>query len=361
MAMAMAVCNSWNPFRSQNFFYAIICYYFLLVFPLHATALSFNLTNIGPQLNAEIVVEGDAYENTSGKLTDFNTYFSFVIDSIGSYDFADGITFFLVPNGSTPNITFGTYQDAWDPVNITPTTHVGIDINSLNSSAYAIWNNDITDGNSAESSISFVVDLKTMLPEWVTIGFSAATGLFFEKNNIKSWTFNSTLQSPNPNPDPNLSPSPSPSPSSNIVTHSPGKKIGKNNKKAQVMGLTVSSFVLVVGLSLLGFVLWKKSSRAKQEDEFTIELSMDNDFEAGKQFMCLILKLHCPFSLQKMLVPTYLAPPVNASSLVSLTYGSTTVSNSNQVQSSSYSYNTYSSKFSSSSASSSPTTSLLYT
>ncbi|XP_028087138.1 lectin beta-1 and beta-2 chains-like [Camellia sinensis] len=183
MAMAMAVCNSWNPFRSQNFFYANICYYFLVVIPLHVNALSFNLTNIGPQLNAEIVVEGDAYvspegiqltsneinmtqnysagratykdplflwDNTSGKLTDFNTYFSFVIDSIGSYDFADGITFFLVPNGFTPYITVGgsigllispptyiaissfvavefdTYQDTWDPVDITPTTHVGL-------------------------------------------------------------------------------------------------------------------------------------------------------------------------------------------------------------------------------------------
>ncbi|KAI7991834.1 L-type lectin-domain containing receptor kinase IX.1 [Camellia lanceoleosa] len=274
-----------------------------------------------------------------------------------------GITFFLVPNGSTPNITVGgsiglsigpstyvaispfvavefdTYQDTWDPVDITQTTHVGIDINSLNSRAYAIWNNDIIDGleneawisyssssqnlsvilrtgsvnnsNSAESSISFVVDLKTMFPEWVTIGFSTVTGLFFEKNNIKSWAFNSTLQSPNP----------SPSLSSNTVTHSPGKKIGKNNKKAQVVGLTISSFVLVVGLSLLSFVLWKKSSKAKQEDEFAIELSMDNDFEVAA----------LPILLAKMLVPTYLAPLVNASSLVSLTYGSTTVSNSNQV------------------------------
>ncbi|KAL7227545.1 hypothetical protein ACSBR1_022408 [Camellia fascicularis] len=68
-----------------------------------------------------------------------------------------------------------------------------------------------------------------------------------------------------------------------------------------------------------------------------------------------------PILPTKMSVPTYLAPPVNASSLVSLTYGSTTVSNSNQVQSSSYSYNTNSSKFSSSSASSSTSASLLYT
>ncbi|KAL7199674.1 hypothetical protein ACSBR2_021883 [Camellia fascicularis] len=68
-----------------------------------------------------------------------------------------------------------------------------------------------------------------------------------------------------------------------------------------------------------------------------------------------------PILPSKMPVPTYLAPPMNASSLVSLTYGSTTISNSNQVQSSSYSYNTNFSKFNSSSASSSPSASLLYT
>ncbi|KAI7990854.1 hypothetical protein LOK49_LG12G00410 [Camellia lanceoleosa] len=361
--MAMAVCNSWNPLQSQKllcflfffFFYAIICYYFLVVIPLHATALSFNLTNIGPQQNAEIEIDprGDAYvspqgiqltaneistaqnysagratykdplflwDNTSGKLTDFNTYFSFVIDSQRSNVFADGLTFFLVPNGSTPNITtggaiglpigssptfsattpfvaveFDTFHNDWDPVNITPITHVGININSLNSSTYAIWNSDIIHGseneawisynsssqnlsvilrpgsvnnsNSAESSISFVVDLKTMLPEWVTIGFSAATGTFFEKNNIKSWAFNSTLH-------------PSPSPSPNGVTPSPGKKMGENKKKALVVGFTVGSTVLVGGLALFGFVLWKKGTRAKQEDEFAIELSMYNDFEA---------------------------------------------------------------------------------
>ncbi|KAL7227546.1 hypothetical protein ACSBR1_022409 [Camellia fascicularis] len=70
--------------------------------------------------------------------------------------------------------------------------------------------------------------------------------------------FNSTLQSP-----------------------SPGKKMGENKKKALVVGFTVGSTVLVGGLALLGFGLWKKGTRAKQEDEFAIELSMYNDFEAG--------------------------------------------------------------------------------
>ncbi|KAI7992339.1 L-type lectin-domain containing receptor kinase IX.1, partial [Camellia lanceoleosa] len=45
--------------------------------------------------------------NTSVKFTDFNTNFTFVNDSKGSNVYGDGITFFLVPNGSTPNITAG--------------------------------------------------------------------------------------------------------------------------------------------------------------------------------------------------------------------------------------------------------------
>ncbi|GMQ01411.1 hypothetical protein CsSME_00048061 [Camellia sinensis var. sinensis] len=65
-----------------------------------------------------------------------------------------------------------------------------------------------------------------------------------------------------------------------------------------------------------------------------------------------------PILPAKISVPTYLAPPMNASSLV---YGSTTVSNSNQVQSSSYSYNTNSSKVTLSSAASSPSATFLYT
>ncbi|KAI7991216.1 hypothetical protein LOK49_LG12G00418 [Camellia lanceoleosa] len=321
--MAVPVCNSSNPLFPSSIILLCSLFFMHYYFPLHATALSFNFTNIDDQgievtPNDDMVQSGAAagkagratykktfylWDEASGNVTDFDTYFVFVITQ---YDKnvapADGLTFFLLPyDNATSNITTAT----------------------------------------PKVPVVFVVDLKKHLPSKVTIGFSASTGSNFERNNVKSLTFNSTLQIDEPT-------QPSASPSSNTVTPSPGKKIGENNKNALIVELTASQFVLVGGLALLGFALWKKSGRAKQEAEFSIELSMDNDFEAAT----------LPILLAKMPVPTYLAPPMNAASLV---YGSTIVSNSNQFQSSSYSYNTNCSKFTSSSATSSPSASLLYT
>ncbi|KAI7990263.1 hypothetical protein LOK49_LG12G00407 [Camellia lanceoleosa] len=333
----------------------------LYYFPLHATALSFNFTNIDQKLqNVNITTNPSAtigdrgievtpndngrdlsskagratykepfylWDEASGNVADFNTNFLFVITQTNTTVApADGLTFFLVPYDPTPeNITPGAamglpanastgkmispfvaveFDTFWnyqfDPTGFNGKTHVGININSLNSSAYAVWKSDIRNGleneafisyNSSskklsvtlrtgrsESALNFTVNLKDCLPSKVSIGFSASTGSNFERHNVRSWTFNSTLQIDEPTQP---SPRPSPSPSSNTVTPNPGKKIGENNKKALVVELTVSSFVLVGGLALLGFVLWKKSSRAKQEAEFDVELSMDNDFEAG--------------------------------------------------------------------------------
>ncbi|CAL5438420.1 unnamed protein product [Camellia sinensis] len=272
----MAVFNSWNsPLRSHTFLCSLFFFYFVITlyyFPLHANALSFNLTNIDPTVK-NIVIEGDAYvsnkgiqiipvnevwkagratykdplhlwDKASGKLTDFHTYLLFVINSEGNSSFADGFAFSLVPNDFTPMNAFGaamglpilsiyppkqtpfvavefdTFQNVdWDPLNITPVTHVGISINSLKSNVTAIWHNNITHGkdNEAwisynsksktlrvvftgyinnkriESSLSYQVDLRKYLPEWVTVGVSAATGDCFEKHIVKSWSFDSSL------------------------------------------------------------------------------------------------------------------------------------------------------------------------
>ncbi|KAI8026710.1 hypothetical protein LOK49_LG02G03146 [Camellia lanceoleosa] len=112
----------------------IITFYILLATPC-ATALNFNIPKIGPKnLNVDITTNGDAYissngvhlaaekndtnlnykagkatyvkpfhlyDSYSGKLNDFTTYLSFVIDSEGSSTFGDGLAFFLEPSDSS--------------------------------------------------------------------------------------------------------------------------------------------------------------------------------------------------------------------------------------------------------------------
>ena len=43
------------------------------------------------------------------------------------------------------------------------------------------------------TTLSYHIDLSKVLPEWVTIGFSAATGMNVERHTVLSWEFNSSL------------------------------------------------------------------------------------------------------------------------------------------------------------------------
>ncbi|KAL7199702.1 hypothetical protein ACSBR2_021911 [Camellia fascicularis] len=330
--MAMSVCKSWpwnplllSPIQLCSLFYFVITLYY---FPLHATAISFNFTNIDETLkNCDILVEGEIYfsnqgiqitptnqvwkagrasykdplylwNKTSETLTDFNTYFSFVIDSQGNSSFGDGCCHgpgaamglpvkSIEPPQQTSFVAveFDTYQNPdWDPQNITPGTHVGIDINCVISNVTKVWYNNIPSGIENEawisydsnsknlsvvftryvsngkikSTLSFSVDLRDYLPEWVTIGFSAATGESYEKHTVKSWSFNSSFPA---------------------VTSSPRKKI----KVALIAGLIVGSSALVGGLAFFGFVLWKKRREREEGEEFPFahEMCMDDEFEAG--------------------------------------------------------------------------------
>ncbi|XP_057464747.1 L-type lectin-domain containing receptor kinase IX.1-like [Actinidia eriantha] len=340
----MAAYNSRSPNLLCSLF--MITCHILLIIP-QSNALNFNLSEISPQhQNVNITTHPDAYissqglqvtsdertnleqragkatyreplylwDKASGALADFSTHFSFVIDSYESPNYADGLAFFLAPDGSNVTaggamglpvdpqtiepispfvaVEFDTFQNIdWDPVNITPVTHVGISINSLRSNATAVWYSNITggmeneawiryDSNSknlsvvftgwrnntrVESGLHLLVDLRDCgLPEWVEFGFSASTGAFFEKNNVKSWQFHSsTLQIVEPGSDP--------------VTPTPKKRRAKNT--GLVVGLIVGSCALVGGLALVGFGLWKRS-RGKEE-EFGIVMSMENEFEMG--------------------------------------------------------------------------------
>lgn len=195
----------------------------------------------GSEGRATYVKPMHLWDKSTGNVTDFNTQFSFAISSLGSNVYADGISFFLAPNGSQiPSssgggyltlvssdssydpfvaVEFDTDVDSWDP----PYEHIGIDINSVKSVATVPWTwNRIGSGGRVhatiaydssvqnlsvqliddesdrslginQSSLSLIINLTKYLPEWVTIGFTATTGSDFELHTLYSWNFSSSL------------------------------------------------------------------------------------------------------------------------------------------------------------------------
>ncbi|XP_028801449.1 L-type lectin-domain containing receptor kinase IX.1-like [Neltuma alba] len=260
------------------------------------------------------------WDEDTAKLANFNTSFTFVIDSQGSSLLGDGLTFFLAPTGSKlPDrkdvgggsmgliiggnetilnstdhpfaaVEFDIYPsvesyDGWDPRYV----HVGVDINSMKSTSTAPWYPNITGGGQNEAFISYdaskhnltisftnsgpsantvwqhlheIVDLTRYLPERVTFGFSAATGQNFATHRIDKWSFYSD-EFPKDAPSPNPSPRPSPNPKGNATALATGLGIG-------------GTLVLVCGVLL--FALWKNKNNT--EDDESSE-KMSDDFEKG--------------------------------------------------------------------------------
>jgi hypothetical protein len=184
-------------------------------------------------------------DNATGEVASFATAFSFAINVKNEYK-GDGMAFFLgryplapalPPNsrgGSlglcahcTVNKTagqdrfvaveFDTYSNNWDP-DVTD-DHMGIDVDSVVSvanislpslslngrmSARVEYNGStgvmnaelhfngkqmFLPGTTPTFNLTTKVDLGTMFPEQVAIGFSAATGTFIEFHQVLSWSF----------------------------------------------------------------------------------------------------------------------------------------------------------------------------
>nr|Q39529.1 RecName: Full=Agglutinin-2; AltName: Full=Agglutinin II; AltName: Full=ClAII; AltName: Full=LecClAII; Flags: Precursor [Cladrastis kentukea]AAC49137.1 lectin precursor [Cladrastis kentukea] len=181
------------------------------------------------------------WDSSTNRLASFQTTFTFVLSSPTNNP-GDGIAFFIAPPETTippgssggllglfsPDnalnnslnqivaVEFDTFvNNNWDPSH----RHIGIDVNTIKSSATVRWQrengslataqisyNSDTKKLSVVSSypntqanedytVSYDVDLKTELPEWVRVGFSGSTGGYVQNHNILSWTFNSNLQS----------------------------------------------------------------------------------------------------------------------------------------------------------------------
>ncbi|RYR62546.1 hypothetical protein Ahy_A04g020221 [Arachis hypogaea] len=84
----------------------------------------------------------------------------------------------------------------WTPWNTSlhsgDTTDVWISYNSTTKNLSVSWKYQNSYGLEEHTSLSLAIDLTRVLSEWVTIGFSAATGSFGKTRTLLSWEFNST-------------------------------------------------------------------------------------------------------------------------------------------------------------------------
>ncbi|EYU18392.1 hypothetical protein ABFS82_02G052100 [Erythranthe guttata] len=337
---------------------------FLVIFLIpSSSSLSFNFSSIGHSTSHSITILGSGYisekgiqvttdergerlaqlvgratyidplhlwDRASRKIADFSTSFSFVIDSRGSLDLGDGLTFFLAPIGSTIQpwsfggnlalgnggvpvnstsqafvaVEFDTYQNLYDPPQ---QTHVGIDINSMKSVVTTKWENNVTlglqndawvsyNGSSMElrveftgksrngtqrGNLSYMVDFRDYLPENVTVGFSAATGDLFETHTVKSWEFYSSSLELAPPPPPPLPP--------RIVSSSlpPQPNAGGGGGGVGlVVGLSVGLAIVIVSLVFASYFLWwrkKKNNKKEMGDDRagSFHPHMDIEFQKG--------------------------------------------------------------------------------
>ncbi|KAL1353344.1 L-type lectin-domain containing receptor kinase IX.1-like [Arachis ipaensis] len=186
------------------------------------------------------------WDSSTKVLTDFTTSFTFTIHGSESNSsvLADGFAFHMAPLSFTtpPNsaggnfglfnlsthfgipqnqmfmVEFDTYQNKdYDPLDLEQ--HVGINKNSLKSINYTKFDIEGNNGKQGHALITYnsstknllvswsfdgasthtlscEIDLSEILPEYVTVGFSAATGRRSKtQHNIHSWEFNSTLDS----------------------------------------------------------------------------------------------------------------------------------------------------------------------
>nr|GMD11140.1 L-type lectin-domain containing receptor kinase IX.1-like [Ipomoea batatas] len=180
------------------------------------------------------------WDKATRELADFTTHFTFNINSDGGTEFGDGLAFFLAnftanfSEASTAGAGLGlvdarlmtspepfvavVFDTFSNDMNI-PMTNVSINVKSMKTSVSSTaWLNNITNGVDNDASItysassqilkvvftgfwddykqpgslSYEVDLRDCLPEFVHIGFSAATGSNFEKHTVTSWQFDST-------------------------------------------------------------------------------------------------------------------------------------------------------------------------
>ncbi|RCV25797.1 hypothetical protein SETIT_5G194800v2 [Setaria italica] len=269
------------------------------------------------------------WDRETGEVASFTTRFAFVIDPpppLGINNKGTGMAFFLaaypssLPPGSEPYdmsltnqkpdavatgdarfvaVEFDTFNDtaALDPDRTYD--HVGIDVNSIRSVATRSLPNFSLVGNmTAEirydniSSIlemtlrlgdrrnesyhlSHKVDLKSALPENISVGFSASTSTSIELHQLHSWYFSSSLEPKAaliPAPPPPLPPPPTP--------NTPAG----SGRGGLIAGATVgAALFLVLLLSTAALLARRRRSKRRELAEELGEVGGSDDEDDGAE------------------------------------------------------------------------------
>ncbi|KDO36957.1 hypothetical protein CISIN_1g040174mg, partial [Citrus sinensis] len=147
----------------------------------------------------KILYQGDAISSVGAieltknneYLTDFSTKFSFQIDTLGRPTYGHGLVFFLatvglqIPLNSAGGILgllnttasfSSTNHIASEDFHRQDTADVQIAYNSTTKNLSVSWTYRLISDPRENTSLFYIIDLMKVLSQWVTIGFSAATG-----------------------------------------------------------------------------------------------------------------------------------------------------------------------------------------
>uniref|UniRef100_A0A0D9X3Z4 non-specific serine/threonine protein kinase n=1 Tax=Leersia perrieri TaxID=77586 RepID=A0A0D9X3Z4_9ORYZ len=267
------------------------------------------------------------WDAISGEVASFTTGFSFSIDPSDRNNKGDGMAFFLasypsmLPNGAGgyelgltnqnfDNVStgvngfvaveFDTFRNTdFDPNDTYD--HIGIDVNTVRSvktmslpnfsligNMTAVIDYDNRSSilsiklsiNGSGYSLSGKVDLKSVLPENVTIGFSASTGASVELHQLYSWYFNSRSSFEQKHTTEIASPLPSTPPQPEQPSLPSNSDSGRGGV---VVGAIIGATLFIVLLFTMAAVILRRRSRMKKrmeaEDGENVNSDGDDDGE----------------------------------------------------------------------------------
>ncbi|KAF2283865.1 hypothetical protein GH714_016630 [Hevea brasiliensis] len=197
----------------------ILLFLLLLVLP-YSNSISFQKTRFD-SLDTSIIYEGGATASVGSVEFNSDTYMC----QVGRITYAEKL---YTPIGIL--VCTGDNADVWITYNATT--------RNMNVS----WKYQTTHASNENTSLSYDIDLREMLPEWVQIGFTAATSDLIERHVLQSWEFSSSLEMKETN--------------------------GQSSKNVGlIVGLSVPTGVLIVAVVLAFGILWRRKQKRKEIPE----------------------------------------------------------------------------------------------